>query len=84
VVGGTTLVIKSSRSIDVKVLVEDRDNSFVRATPIISSEEDEVLISDKLASVLKLSIEDPGGGLWRFNDEPLSIKRLSVPPEYWK
>jgi len=84
VVGGITLVIKSSRLIDVQVLVEDRNTSFVKATPIISSEEGEVLISDKLASALKLSIEDPGGGLWRFNDEPLSIKRPSVLPEYWK
>jgi len=84
VVGGKTLIIKSSQPAEVQVLVEDRNTNPVMAVPIISSEETEVLISDKLASKLKLSIDDPGEGLWRFRDEPPTKTRTSVPPEYWR
>lgn len=49
----------------------------------MSDKENEVLISDRLASKLKISIEDPAEGIWRFRDEPLTKKRLSEKPKYW-
>ena len=43
--------------------------------------EREVIISDKLASALKIAIEDIGEGIWRFRDE--QKLRKSYPPKYW-
>lgn len=43
--------------------------------------EREVLISDSLASELKISIEDPKKGLWRLSDDP--TRRNLEKPEYW-
>ncbi|MBS7618344.1 hypothetical protein KEJ25_07065 [Candidatus Bathyarchaeota archaeon] len=83
VVGGITFVIRSPRTIRVKVVVEDRETEPVEAVPLISDKESEVLISDRLASELKISIEDPAEGTWRFRDEPLTKKRSSEEPKYW-
>lgn len=83
VVGGTTLLIRSPQRLSVQVLVADRSTKPVEAVPMISSGEEEVLISDKLASALRLSIEDPGEGVWRFRDDSPGVERASAPPEYW-
>jgi hypothetical protein len=40
--------------------------------------EREVLISDSLASELRISIEDPKKGLWRLSDDPLGGIRKSL------
>jgi hypothetical protein len=62
-------------------LPTDRQTSFVGAFPVISETEKEVLISDSLASELKISIEDPKRGFWRLSDDP--TRRNSEKPEYW-
>ena len=83
VVGGTTAVIKSSEKIDVQLLIEDRETNLIEATALISDKEDEVLISDSLASELKISIEDAKEGLWRIRDESLAKLRSSSKPQHW-
>ncbi len=83
VVGGITFIVRSPRTIHVKVVVEDRETEPVEAVPVISDKESEVLISDRLTSKLKISIEDPAEGTWRFRDEPLTKKRSSEKPKYW-
>jgi hypothetical protein len=83
VVGGTATVIKSIEKISVQLLIEDRETSSVEATALISDREDEVLISDSLASELKISIEDARDGLWRLRDETLDKSRLSSKPQRW-
>ena len=83
VVGGTTLIIKSSESAYVQVVVKDRGTDLTEAVPLMSEGESEVLISDKLASRLKISIDDPAEGTWRFRDDPSSKKRTSEPPKHW-
>ncbi|MEM1558129.1 MAG: hypothetical protein QXG12_06010 [Thermoproteota archaeon] len=83
VVGGIAFVIRSSKTVRVKVVVEDRETEPVEAVPVISDRESEVLISDRLASKLKISIEDPAEGTWRFRDEPLTKERSSEEPKYW-
>jgi len=55
VVGGTTAVIRSLGNIHVQLLVEDREMSLVEAIPLISEREGEVMISDSLASKLRIS-----------------------------
>jgi len=82
-VGGTTLIIRSSENIHVQIIVKDKETHLAEAIPIISDREEEVLISDKLASNLKISIDDPAEGTWRFRDEPITIKRNSEQPKYW-
>ena len=83
VVGGTTTIIKSSERIHVQLLTEDREMSSVQAIPLISDREDEALISDSLASMLKISIEDAKEGLWRLMDETPRKPRPSSEPQYW-
>lgn len=83
VVGGTTTIIKSSEKIHVQLLIKDREMSSVEAIPLISDREDEALISDSLASMLKISIEDAKEGLWRLLDETPEKPRSSSKPQYW-
>ncbi len=71
------------REMELSVVAEDRVEGPVVADMVISSGEDEVIISDKLIEALKISLERPATGLWRFNDEPLTKIRSSVRPERW-
>ena len=64
-------------------MVEDRGTDLTEAVPLISDKESEALISDKLASRLKISIDDPAEGIWRFRDDPPIKKRTSESPKYW-
>ncbi|MGC9020705.1 MAG: hypothetical protein ACP5KE_05800 [Candidatus Methanodesulfokora sp.] len=82
-VGGIALMLRCSKTVKVKVLVEDRETPLIEAVPLISDREEEVLISDKLASELMISIEDAAEGKWRFRDEPLTRIRTSEMPTYW-
>ncbi len=68
-------VFRVPRSVEVTVIPEDREVGPVVATAVISKLIDEILISDMLASELKIAIEDPARGLWRFSDEPLDKLR---------
>ncbi|MBS7626805.1 hypothetical protein KEJ51_07215 [Candidatus Bathyarchaeota archaeon] len=83
VVGGTTAVIKSPEKINVQLSIEDRKTGSVEATALISDREDEVLISDSLASELRISIEDAKEGLWRLRDESVEKVRSTSKPQYW-
>ena len=76
-------MLRCSKTVKVKVLVEDRETPLIEAVPLISDREEEVLISDKLASELMISIEDAAEGKWRFRDEPLTRIRTSEMPTYW-
>jgi len=64
-------------------VVRDRETDLIEAAPIMSDKESEVLISDKLASRLKISIDDSAEGTWRFRDEPSTKKRTSEQPRHW-
>lgn len=83
VVGGTAILIKSSEPVSIRVEVDDRETPSVGAVPVISDRKSEVLISDNLTSRLKISIEDPAGGVWRFRDDPPGRRRTSESPKYW-
>ncbi|MEM2990709.1 MAG: hypothetical protein QXQ02_05945 [Halobacteria archaeon] len=66
-----------------KVSILDRESESCSPDIVISHTEVEVLISDKLASQLKIVIEDPGEGIWRFRDESPGTFRKSKPPKYF-
>jgi len=71
------------KGVDVWVITEDRIVGPVTSNLVISKGRREVLLSDKLLRDLKIALEDPGEGIWRFRDEPLNKLRKSVEPEYW-
>jgi len=81
--GGPLRVWIASKSIKVKV-VADIETTWVEADLVISPLADEVLLSDKMISELKIALEDPGRGYWRFTWEPKEKIRKSEPPKYWK
>ena len=54
---------------EVEVLAEGRSSQPVRCDLVVSEGEDELIISDKLASKLGIVIIDPGEGVWCFRDE---------------
>lgn len=68
---------------EARVVVEDREMPSVKVCVMVSDYEREPLISDYLAGILKLAVEDFREGLWRFNDEPTSKVRRSEMPRYW-
>ena len=82
--GGPLRVWIVSKSVKVKVIVEDVETKWVEADLIISPLADEVLLSDKMISELNIALEDPGRGYWRFTWEPKEKVRRSEPPRYWK
>lgn len=82
--GGPLRVWIASKSVKVKVVVADVETTWVEADLIISPLADEVLLSDKMISELKIALEDPGRGYWRFTWEPKERVRRSEPPKYWK
>lgn len=61
--------IFTRKAVEVKVITEDRTSPEVSCNLLISEMEDEVLISDKLSSKLRIVLLDIGEGLWCFRDE---------------
>jgi predicted aspartyl protease len=53
----------------------------IKCSLIISEAEHEVLLNDQAIEGLKIVIEEPGKGLWRFRDE--TENRQSLSPQYW-
>ncbi|MEM1538384.1 MAG: hypothetical protein QXK12_01880 [Candidatus Nezhaarchaeales archaeon] len=70
-------------ALELKLTCEDRETPTYRVNVLISEYEYEVLISDYLASMLSIAIEDLKEGLWRFRDEALDKLRASAKPSYW-
>jgi len=78
---GYMRVVRLQGACRVSVITEDRVSEEVSADAIISEVTDEVLLNDKLTGKLKIVIEDPGEGVWRFRDE--NIFRRSERPCTW-
>ena len=72
-----------SEELKISVVTKDRVEGPIIADMVISGGEDEVIIGDKLIESLKIALERPASGLWRFYDEPLSKVRRSAEPERW-
>jgi hypothetical protein len=63
VAGGVEIgVVRLKGAAKAEVLTEDRSSDEVKSDVVVSEGEDEVIISDKLASKLCLAIIDIGGG----------------------
>lgn len=70
-------------ALQVQVITEDKTSPAVNVHVMVSEYEREVLISDRLASLLEIAVEDFGEGIWRFRGEPLTQTRKSEKAEYW-
>jgi len=81
--GGPMRVYAIPNIAETSLLTEDRENMKTVSDVVISHTEVEILVSDKLAGSLRIVIEDPGEGVWRFKDDPTDKKRMSETPEYW-
>jgi len=63
-------------AVKISVLAEDRAVGPVEAHVTISAAESEVLINDRLADELRISIIKAGAGEWRFiDDDPKKLRR---------
>lgn len=62
----------------VKIVVE-YDTPRVTSDAVISTIEEEVLISDKLTSALGIIIYDVGEGIWRLRTDPEDTRRRTLP-----
>lgn len=80
--GGIVRELFIPNAIKVVLLSEEgQELSSSVADVSISEFENEVLISDALASALRIAVEDFFLGLWRLRGE--TRLRRSAPPEYW-
>ena len=70
--------------LEVQVITPDREMEPAHAYVLVSEHEREVLLSDYLTSSLRIAIEDPRAGLWRFRDEPPERARPGERPRYYR
>lgn len=80
--GGRALPVYWLGPVEVRVVVPDRITNWVRAIAVFTGAPS-ILLNDVLTARLKIAIEDPEVGLWRFRDEPLNKLRESVKPELY-
>jgi len=70
VAGGSEIrLLRLKGAGEVEVLTEGRSSSPVTCDIVVSEGEEELIISDKLASRLGIVIIDPAEGIWCFRDE---------------
>ncbi len=84
VAGGGQVTTYVLGEIGVKVVVEDRSTSYVKARAVAIEGEEEVILSDKLIQELKIVVVEPASGKWVFRDEPLDRLRESALREVWR
>lgn len=80
--GGPIRKIVIPDELFVKIIVE-YETPEVLCDLIISTIEDEVLISDKLASKLGIELIDIGEGIWRLKSDKENILRKSFERQIW-
>jgi len=82
--GGSTSGVRVEEKLMVKLMLGDRNVNEVEAVGTILPGEDEVIISDKLASKLKIVIIDPYEGLWCLRDELGRKVRKTASIQIWR
>jgi hypothetical protein len=80
--GGPTRMYVLIDEVDVSIDVEYSTNPVI-SDLVISTIEEEVLISDKLAGRLGIIVYDFADGIWRLNIDPETTRRRSVEREVW-
>ena len=80
--GGPTRMYVLADEAEVSVDVEYATNPVI-SDLVISTIEEEVLISDKLAGKLGIVVYDFAEGIWRLKTDPEEVRRKSVERETW-
>jgi hypothetical protein len=80
--GGPTRMYVLVDEVDVYVDIEYPTNPVI-SDLVISTIEDEVLISDKLAGKLGIIVYDFAEGIWRLKTDPEEVRRKSEVREVW-
>jgi len=70
-------------SLYVSIVEDDVEMETVLSDAVISEVEREVLISDYLAGLLGIAVEDFREGLWRLRSDGSNRVRRSYKPQYW-
>ena len=78
---GYMRVVRVPGALEVSVVTEEGERGGVKADAVIAELADEVLLNDKTISALRIVLEDPGGGLWRFRGE--ERLRTTERPQRW-
>ena len=81
--GGRAYGYRIQGTLEVELLLEDREPVRARASITVLPGEEEVLISDRLASELGIVILDAWRGEWCLLDELGSKRRFSAPRQEW-
>jgi len=68
-------------ALEVSVVTEEGERSRVKVDVVIAEFADEALLNNKIISALKIVLEDPGEGLWRFRGE--EKLRRTERPQRW-
>ncbi|MEM2740474.1 MAG: hypothetical protein QXQ29_06715 [Candidatus Bathyarchaeia archaeon] len=81
--GGRISGYRLEECINVELILEDREPVRAEAVATILPGEEEVIISDNLASNLGIVILDPRKGLWCLRDELNRRERATASCEKW-
>lgn len=65
------------------MLAGDRKSDAQQARLVVSLLEDEVIMNDKLVESLGVELVAVGRGLWCSTNDPVKMKRFSLPGERW-
>jgi len=82
--GGGASGLRVDEVLKVSLVLGDRDTDEVDAVGTVLPGEDEVIISDRLASKLGIVIIDPYEGLWCLRDEVGRKVRRSAGMQLWR
>ena len=78
---GYMRALRVPEALEVSVVTEEGERGRVKADAVVAEFADEVLLNDKTISALRIVLEDPGGGLWRFRGE--EKLRRTERPQRW-
>ncbi len=81
-VGGPIRVYVIPEALEVSILEEDIETKSIVSDAVVAEGEQEVLISDYLAGLLGIIVEDFREGLWRIREKP-EVIRKTYKPQYW-
>jgi len=70
-------------SIEMELVLDDREPRSVLVNVIVNPHVHEVLLSDFVASALGITLLDIKRGLWRLIDDPQGKVRETAKPEEW-
>ena len=80
--GGVHIAARELGEVEVRVDVEDRETSWVRAQATCVEGEVEALMSRELIAALGI-IPYYGHAAWRLEDDPPELLRPEAEPQYW-